>query len=364
MLHEFKIKNFKCFDEFEIKNLGKINILLGANNVGKTTFLEAVFGFACGRNISRFVTKSILRDNRALVNDSYYSNVEKILNTLTNKKKSSFSFEGKTSDYEKQFSYNFKFSPEFEKINQNLKKEDIINEIDTVDFNSKFLSKIIFSENDKKISEDNIFFPYNELRLTVKDPFIVANLVDSSNLKKMSNLNVIYSILKRDSEKFEILKRELSKTFFCEIESIDILAYPDGMPAPVSIKCKNREYLPIYEFGEGMQRWFYIIGSQLIYKNNIFLIDEIGDSLHPEAQKNLGLNIAKFCLENGNQIFATTQSLEFVKNFLIQIQDKISDILPEVRIITLKNVEGKVKTRVLEGKKALNLIIENGMELR
>lgn len=42
MLKSLKIENFRRFESFEIKDLGRINLLVGANNSGKTSILEAI----------------------------------------------------------------------------------------------------------------------------------------------------------------------------------------------------------------------------------------------------------------------------------------------------------------------------------
>jgi hypothetical protein len=42
MLHTLKIRNFRGFRDFELRNLGRINLLMGKNNTGKTSILEAV----------------------------------------------------------------------------------------------------------------------------------------------------------------------------------------------------------------------------------------------------------------------------------------------------------------------------------
>ena len=38
----FKVENFKRFESFEMENIGQFNIIVGDNNVGKTTVLEAL----------------------------------------------------------------------------------------------------------------------------------------------------------------------------------------------------------------------------------------------------------------------------------------------------------------------------------
>ena len=43
MLSSLKIRNFRTFSHLFIERLGRVNLILGKNNVGKTTLLEALF---------------------------------------------------------------------------------------------------------------------------------------------------------------------------------------------------------------------------------------------------------------------------------------------------------------------------------
>ena len=45
------IQRFRQFKNLELNNLGKINLLLGPNNVGKTSILEAIYIHNCYGNI-------------------------------------------------------------------------------------------------------------------------------------------------------------------------------------------------------------------------------------------------------------------------------------------------------------------------
>ncbi|WP_309729802.1 AAA family ATPase, partial [Chamaesiphon sp. OTE_75_metabat_556] len=42
MLKSLKIKNFRCLEEFNLPQLGRVNLLVGKNNSGKTSILEAL----------------------------------------------------------------------------------------------------------------------------------------------------------------------------------------------------------------------------------------------------------------------------------------------------------------------------------
>src|SRR5208283_4720115 len=47
MYKSFEVNDFRCFNHLAIPTLGRINLIAGLNNVGKTAFLEAVF-LHCG----------------------------------------------------------------------------------------------------------------------------------------------------------------------------------------------------------------------------------------------------------------------------------------------------------------------------
>ncbi|MEZ5346449.1 MAG: AAA family ATPase [Pyrinomonadaceae bacterium] len=46
ILDSLAIANYRCFGKVSIENLGKVNLFLGKNNVGKTALLEALYLFA------------------------------------------------------------------------------------------------------------------------------------------------------------------------------------------------------------------------------------------------------------------------------------------------------------------------------
>ena len=42
MYQSFRVKNFRCFDDLELNDLARINLIAGKNNTGKTSLLEAI----------------------------------------------------------------------------------------------------------------------------------------------------------------------------------------------------------------------------------------------------------------------------------------------------------------------------------
>ncbi|MCI5158766.1 MAG: hypothetical protein D3906_10080, partial [Candidatus Electrothrix sp. AUS1_2] len=54
-INTLHIKHFKCFDSFELKDIQRINLIGGKNNVGKTSLLEAIELFAVSTSIRELV---------------------------------------------------------------------------------------------------------------------------------------------------------------------------------------------------------------------------------------------------------------------------------------------------------------------
>ncbi|MDQ3255935.1 MAG: AAA family ATPase [Acidobacteriota bacterium] len=48
MIESLKIENFRCFESVELRDLKRINVIVGENGSGKTALLEAIFLGAVG----------------------------------------------------------------------------------------------------------------------------------------------------------------------------------------------------------------------------------------------------------------------------------------------------------------------------
>ena len=99
MIESLAINNFKKFEHIELKNLARVNIFAGINNVGKTSVLEAVFAYACGRHLFPLLSNTVL--HRLSVGDraqirSPYPWMEMIWNTFHDKRNKSV-FPGTTA---------------------------------------------------------------------------------------------------------------------------------------------------------------------------------------------------------------------------------------------------------------------------
>lgn len=61
MFTSISIKNFRCFKDLSVESLDRVNLIAGANNVGKTVLLEAIFLLIGTMNISLIAKISAFR---------------------------------------------------------------------------------------------------------------------------------------------------------------------------------------------------------------------------------------------------------------------------------------------------------------
>lgn len=64
MIKSFSITGYRKFNKIKVDDLGKVNVITGINNSGKSSFLEAVFAWSCGNNIGKMLKGSIARSAR------------------------------------------------------------------------------------------------------------------------------------------------------------------------------------------------------------------------------------------------------------------------------------------------------------
>lgn len=62
MLRDLHIQNFRCFDDLLIEKLGRVNLIVGKNGVGKSTILEALHVYARPRSTELLLELAQRRD--------------------------------------------------------------------------------------------------------------------------------------------------------------------------------------------------------------------------------------------------------------------------------------------------------------
>lgn len=339
-IKDLEIKNFKGIKELKIENLNKINVFIGDNNSKKTTILEAI----------------------ALMNRYNTDNLKTI---LLNRK---YTTHKNSLD---SFFYNLKLKNHPLIVIKDYKNKEQKLEILSDHENSEILEEnnTIFT-NEEKQELDKISYNYNFLmndKENVKIEVIGKNgklisLKGNSNkvisyIPAGRNLSFFINNLREIQKAKQIDKIiEISKKYNTELEKI----YLDGENIYVDLKNINKS-LSISSMGEGFISILTIISNFILTncKEKVILIDEIENGLYRTKLKELIRFILDFIQENNVQLFITTHSEEFLREFYKLVSEK-SNI---VNLYRLENSENGIKTILYSEKEAKEAMAE-GWEIR
>ena len=379
MIKTISINGFRRFESVKLDGLGQINFILGKNNIGKTSILEAIYTFACGLNIVPMINIPLSRA-RYIGNNNPYWIMEEVMAMVHDREKLPFrmEFKGKNENQEKSFIHSIYPSEILTDYDSSYRREDIEalsknfslsnrtpdNADSIIPGIASFQNPISIGrwvvETEDQKSELMLSSPM--LPTVSVQPYILANYIDLLSHSAIKECVKIYSSLKRRNMLGDVTRR--IQNVFSEIDRFDILPYSDGSPSPISVIKKDGSVIPLYACGDGVQRWFYILGLIGLNNNDLLCIDEIDTGLHPDAQVEFGDNLVRNAIESNVQVFATTHNLEFIDNFLSQTPKLGDEVVKKIRIITLNENDNGFVYRVLSAKEAYQSRIDFNMELR
>ncbi len=387
-----EITGFRAFEHLELKNLALINLFFGPNNAGKSSILESVFTHACGYNFDPFLRRVVLKRSAwgTSPNVSVLDLGEQLLNIFRDKT---------TPPYTFQMTGNFAKSPGSYKLAVHFEPGPVIAELDprALGEPAELLYADFSEENESGISttqvreHSDIIGPekpkpflgtwevqvnagekerldlYIPLEISRVSPLKLAAAEDILDHRNPAMTRRIFAHLKRYRALDEFVKR--MHQVFDEVVDIDAIPYPDGSSGPVVVTTQNGEQRPLYVFGDGMQRWYHLLGRLLVYRQAIHCIEEIDATFHPASQPDLARWLVKDAYEYRNQLFMTSHSMEFLDAFLTALyaeEGHVPSGQDPVQIYTLLPSQSGDQLEVWSrsGREAFEDRQKYGMELR
>jgi len=351
MLKSFQISNFRLFEKLEVKKLGKVNLIVGKNNSGKSTFLEAIQIYASHAAI-RVLLDLVEVRQETWSNDLQKQSQSFLVNPLRHLffgyKLPKFDQKGVSlGEISSESSLNLGVAVYQDQTAPN----GITKKIHISDFQpDEDLSNVqifLIAEENKKIRR--LF----SLDIHIKDiqrnsqrglydgldrinPRYVCQSVTTGNMpnRQLSSLWDLTNLTDLAEEVIFALKLIDSRVL--AVGFID--GERDERIPLVQMKGID-EPLPLKSMGDGMTRIFHIVVALVNAKNGILLIDEFENGLHWTVQPKV-LDIIFQLAERLNvQIFATTHSRDCVQAF-----EKIWNKYPESgAFFRLDEKNGKIK---------------------
>lgn len=337
-LQKLRIRKFRRFAEVNIENLGLVNLVVGDNNVGKTSFLESLL-FSDDINI--FVRRLAFAyiDRRNLQPDKEDN-----------------------SDMDKYvFKLDKSFLEEYRPYSQ--QELDIIYEVENGRFLYSFAirNKVdVPSSEDLQVSkvleiDNKLFNPTLQLDLmeAIKQPFMPYGKGYSIDLAQVYYHEISLKpkaeadFLERMKIFIPTVSRVIADT---RVGSINIFDsdYPD-------------RYMPLHHYGEGANKLFRILVMLVLHRGGRVLIDEIDAGIHHSRFNSFWRTILEIAKKDNTQIIMTTHNEECIKFFsetLAQLGEEYSSVS---RVVQLKNVGDEIMIRCYhfdDFNSAINLNLE------
>ncbi|MCA6558735.1 MAG: AAA family ATPase [Pseudanabaena sp. M114S2SP2A07QC] len=351
MLKSFQIINSRLFEKLEVKKLGRVNLIVGKNNSGKSTFLEAIQIYASNGN-SKTLLEIIESRQENWSNDLQKQSQSFLANPLRH-----LFFGHKLPKFDKKGVSLGEIYPE-SAINLGVAvyqdqtdPNGTIRKIHISDFQpDEDLSNVqifLIAEEKKKIrrlfsldidirdiqrnSQRGLYDGHDRL-----NPKFVCQIVATGNMpnRQLSSLWDLTSLT-------DLAKEVISALTLIDSRVLGI-GFIDGERderIPFVQMKEISEPLPLKSMGDGMTRIFHIAVALVNAKNGILLIDEFENGLHWTVQPKVWDIIFQLAERLNVQIFATTHSRDCIQSF-----EQIWNKYPESgAFFRLDEKNGKIK---------------------
>jgi predicted ATPase len=367
-LDSLEIKNFRCFEHLTIEKLGRVNLIVGKNGVGKTALLEGLWLMACDGAWP--VIHKILYDRNELVR---YGALEAVGLDQANSVE-------KHEQLEAIKSFFFGRPPHSKIIrvnsNQGFKMEGLVLSVGNAkrDFSIGLLSEssLYFGngidwDNPNNVSRCGKDFP----------PLPPRDLLDYQVIEQSKEQKTVFIPLKgliwqalctywddialTDKEEqiidcLRLIDPSITRFTFKGENMKDRVRYP-------AVKTGRFEQpVPLAHIGEGIQRIFALALAMSTASGGFLLVDEIETGLHYQVQTDMWRAVFKLAKEWDIQVFATTHSWNCIEAFQEATAENDGEEAMLIRLQKRKSGDGIIS--VLYDKKSLTIATEDNIEVR
>lgn len=335
-INSIKINRFRGIEYLEIERFSRINLLLGKNNVGKTSIVEAVFLLTGMSNPTLPNLINVIRtrgsgspeDLQWLFYNGDYGNSIMISDTRNR---------------------SVQISPILGLEESN---ESVTSSISGARINGL---RAIFEDNEDKYESSFRIEDQKEIKIERSEykESIVSGFLPSNEIRA-NVLSNIKALIER-GQKEQIV--QLIREFDSRVENLEML------DEKISVKLVGIEKLmPISFIGDGLHRFIGICASIINQENKVVLIDEIDNGLHYTVLKQLWKSLIDLSIKNDTQLFITTHNEESLRSLAMVLEEDESSV--DLSVFSIQNTEKSGLKAYQYPSEALQSAIEKQIEIR
>lgn len=367
-MNSLRIMNYKNLEDLQIGKLGRVNLIAGENNVGKSSLLEAISILQSGGSLEWL--KRLL-EFRGEATDKYVENhlqkeMDSFLSFLPN-----YDDEHKLelpiilSDMKQNVEIRFVYFAEMQVTENGFERTvRTVIENDNLDsYNDNMGSGLEIATS----FGQKILYTFNG---TV--PRLQTELLRKIQYVRMGDINTINNPSLFDKLALTPLQKEVVKALqIIESGIADLNFLKDDRHRSRLPRDRNEdERVPYVVFegeskprrlssmGDGINRILTIILAMLNAKDGVLLIDEFENGLHYSVQQKLWKVIFNLAASLNIQVFVTTHSRDAIRAFAAE------NIKNDGTFIRLERRKNKVVAVTYDNNEDLDLVLEQNIEIR
>ncbi|PZV15142.1 MAG: chromosome segregation protein SMC [Leptolyngbya sp.] len=322
MLKSLKIENFRGFQSFELQQLGRINLLVGENNSGKTSILEAIQIFYSRANLD-LLSQTMTNRGEMLWNEDQKSvpvsrerelDIRHLFYSHEISLDSKFLILGSDDNFQDSVSASVSIheldnNEQADLFDLTAENEDLRG----LDFN------IIWNlsgehEGFRLPLSPNGGLPINyarRIRRSLKNSTIRTRFVPLSSLTIDEMIELFDQVVLQPEEEVIVQALQILDPAIARIASVGGGAerYRSGMKGGFVVRrSDNDQRLPIGSMGDGIWRMLGLSLAAVRTKGGVLLVDEVDTGLHFTTMVKMWRMLWETAKQSNVQIFATTHS--------------------------------------------------------
>ncbi len=356
MITDVLIRNFKCFKKLTVPELGRITLIGGRNNVGKTALLEALFLF-----LDRIRPDMIFRQYGWRGIEGVASNPEAMWGPIfynydmSQEIIISTTIDGKLETA--TFSFNPKFVPPAPTASPAPGEEQISTEEEPA---TSFALGIEYCDKKSKKQISHVYIdPHSKLMLHRDHPRNVdcpAQFLPSKKHIASKQTADQFSKLAKEGRESEAL--DFLRIIEPRLEALKIIT--EGPGSFVHGKLKSLSHtLPISFMGEGMAKLLNLVLGLIESKGGCIFVDEMENGFHYSVLPKIWEAVGKALRTYGCQLITTTHSYECLQ----AAHEGLSDMPEDFRYIRLDRKGDEISAK-LSNYDMIGTALKTNLEVR
>lgn len=360
ILDSLEINNFRLFQHLEIERLGRVNLIVGKNGVGKTALLEAISLYAY-RGFPAIIARILEeRDETiyAMTQEGYpqwFLGIGHLFNGRPPLRNAPLSLN--ITSAKSIFTFTFDFA-------------------EVTDASRYSMVPVISVRVDEEsrtyaLTGDLIQFTWEGIKCILRSPYAKrgighAQLWDDAVIgdREEDILTALRVIIPEVERLNFVTGTSLSIRHPSLIGASSVEEKKDSQERIPIVKLGNLPHtVPLLSMGDGLLKMLEVALTMANSKGGLALIDEIESGLHYSVQPDMWRLVFETAARLNVQVFATTHSLDCIRAFESAARERGEE---ESLLISLRRhrQEPEKIVAVLAGKDELDTIVHSPIEVR